>query len=147
MVSTKITLLFNWIFLICITNVISFSGFPSRNPLSYSPSPFFYEGAPPHSPRWGSLWMAFPSVSAPNFVSVFPPVNILYIKIHYMCFAFILWFLVLCVNASICVSGSTCVSYTFTFDLFYVHVFLLSSSGRFVLILSYFIIFLRNIHF
>jgi hypothetical protein len=23
-------------------------------------------------PRWGSLWMAFPSVSAPHFVSVFP---------------------------------------------------------------------------
>jgi hypothetical protein len=29
-------------------------------------------------PRWGSLWMAFPSVSAPHFVSVFPPVNILF---------------------------------------------------------------------
>jgi len=27
-------------------------------------------------PRWGSLWMAFSSVSALNFVSVFPPVNI-----------------------------------------------------------------------
>jgi len=27
-------------------------------------------------PRWGSLWMAFPSASAPNFVSVFPPINI-----------------------------------------------------------------------
>uniref|UniRef100_A0A0V1KHN4 Uncharacterized protein n=1 Tax=Trichinella nativa TaxID=6335 RepID=A0A0V1KHN4_9BILA len=23
-------------------------------------------------PRWGSLWMAFPSVSAPHFVSVTP---------------------------------------------------------------------------
>ena len=24
-------------------------------------------------PRWGSLWMAFPSVSAPHFVSIFTP--------------------------------------------------------------------------
>jgi hypothetical protein len=29
-------------------------------------------------PRWGSLWMAFPSVSAPHFVSVFTPVSILF---------------------------------------------------------------------
>jgi hypothetical protein len=29
-------------------------------------------------PRWGSLWMAFPSVSAPHFVSVFPPLSILF---------------------------------------------------------------------
>jgi hypothetical protein len=29
-------------------------------------------------PRWGSLWMAFSSVSAPHFVSIFPPVNILF---------------------------------------------------------------------
>jgi hypothetical protein len=28
-------------------------------------------------PRWGSLWMAFPSVSAPHFVFVFAPVSIL----------------------------------------------------------------------
>ena len=28
--------------------------------------------------RWGSLWMAFPSVFAPHFVSVFPPVKILF---------------------------------------------------------------------
>ena len=28
-------------------------------------------------PRWDSLWMAFPSVSAPHFVSIFPPVSIL----------------------------------------------------------------------
>ena len=27
--------------------------------------------------RWDSLWMAFPSVSAPHFVSVFAPVSIL----------------------------------------------------------------------
>jgi hypothetical protein len=26
-------------------------------------------------PRWGSLWMAFPSVSAPHFVSVTPPMH------------------------------------------------------------------------
>jgi len=25
-------------------------------------------------PQWGSLWMAFPSLSAPHFVSIFPPV-------------------------------------------------------------------------
>lgn len=29
-------------------------------------------------PRWGSLWMAFPSVSAPHFVFVFPPMSILF---------------------------------------------------------------------
>jgi hypothetical protein len=29
-------------------------------------------------PRWGSLWLAFPSVSVPYFVSVFPPVNTLF---------------------------------------------------------------------
>jgi hypothetical protein len=28
-------------------------------------------------PRWGSLWMAFPSDSAPHFVSIFPPMSIL----------------------------------------------------------------------
>ena len=28
--------------------------------------------------RWGSLWMAFPSVSTPHFVSIFPPVSILF---------------------------------------------------------------------
>jgi len=28
-------------------------------------------------PRWGRLWMAIPSVSAPNFVSISPPRNIL----------------------------------------------------------------------
>jgi hypothetical protein len=28
-------------------------------------------------PRWGSLWMVFPSVSAPHFVSMFVPVSIL----------------------------------------------------------------------
>ena len=29
-------------------------------------------------PRWSSLWMAFPSVSAPHFVSIFPPVSMLF---------------------------------------------------------------------
>jgi hypothetical protein len=29
-------------------------------------------------PRWVSLWMAIPSVSAPNFVSVFDPKSILF---------------------------------------------------------------------
>jgi hypothetical protein len=29
-------------------------------------------------PKWGSLWMAFPSVSAPHVVSIFPPVSILF---------------------------------------------------------------------
>jgi hypothetical protein len=29
-------------------------------------------------PRWGSLWVTFPSVSAPHFVSIFPPVHILF---------------------------------------------------------------------
>jgi hypothetical protein len=29
-------------------------------------------------PRWGSLWMAFPSISVPHFVSVFSPVSILF---------------------------------------------------------------------
>jgi hypothetical protein len=29
-------------------------------------------------PRWGSLWMAFPSVSAPYFVCIFAPVSILF---------------------------------------------------------------------
>ena len=29
-------------------------------------------------PRWGSLWIAFPSVSAPHFVSIFPSVSILF---------------------------------------------------------------------
>ena len=29
-------------------------------------------------PRWGSLWMAFPSVSAPHFVSITPPMGILF---------------------------------------------------------------------
>jgi hypothetical protein len=29
-------------------------------------------------PRWGSLWMAFPSVSAPHFVSIFSPVSIFF---------------------------------------------------------------------
>ena len=28
-------------------------------------------------PRWDSHWMAFPSVSAPHFVFVYPPVSIL----------------------------------------------------------------------
>jgi hypothetical protein len=31
-------------------------------------------------PRWGSLWMAFPSVSAPYFVLIFPPVSILFYR-------------------------------------------------------------------
>ena len=30
------------------------------------------------SSRWGSLWMSFPLVSAPHFVSVFPPMRILF---------------------------------------------------------------------
>ena len=29
-------------------------------------------------PRWDNLWMAVPSVSAPHFVSVSPPVSILF---------------------------------------------------------------------
>ena len=29
-------------------------------------------------PRWDSFWMAFPSVSAPYFVSILPPVSILF---------------------------------------------------------------------
>ena len=29
-------------------------------------------------PRWGSLWMVMPSVSAPHFVSVTPPIGILF---------------------------------------------------------------------
>ena len=29
-------------------------------------------------PRWGSLWMVFPSVSVPHFVSVSPPMGILF---------------------------------------------------------------------
>jgi hypothetical protein len=29
-------------------------------------------------PGWGSLWMVFPSVSAPNFVSVSPSMGILF---------------------------------------------------------------------
>jgi len=29
-------------------------------------------------PMWGSLWMTFPSVSAPHFVSIFPPVSIVF---------------------------------------------------------------------
>ena len=29
-------------------------------------------------PRWGSLWMVIPSVSAPHLVSVYPPVGILF---------------------------------------------------------------------
>ena len=29
-------------------------------------------------PRWGSLWMAFPSVSTPQFIYIFPPVSILF---------------------------------------------------------------------
>ena len=29
-------------------------------------------------PRWGSLWMAFPSVSPPDFISVFSPMSILF---------------------------------------------------------------------
>jgi hypothetical protein len=28
--------------------------------------------------RWGRLWMALPSVSAPHFVSIFSPVSILF---------------------------------------------------------------------
>jgi hypothetical protein len=30
-------------------------------------------------PRWGSLWIAFPSVSSPQFVSIFPPLSILFL--------------------------------------------------------------------
>jgi hypothetical protein len=29
-------------------------------------------------PRWGSLWMVLPSISAPNFVSVTPSIGILF---------------------------------------------------------------------
>jgi hypothetical protein len=29
-------------------------------------------------PRWGSLWMAYPSVSGLHFVSIYPPVSILF---------------------------------------------------------------------
>jgi hypothetical protein len=29
-------------------------------------------------PRWGSLWMVFPSISAPNFVSVTPSMGVLF---------------------------------------------------------------------
>jgi len=37
-------------FLIYILNFIPFPGFPSRNPLSHLPSPYFYEGAPSPTP-------------------------------------------------------------------------------------------------
>jgi len=30
------------------------------------------------SPRWGSLWIAFPSVSAPHYVFICPPVSIIF---------------------------------------------------------------------
>jgi hypothetical protein len=33
-------------------------------------------------PRLDSLWMALPSVSAPHFVSVFPPVSILFLHLR-----------------------------------------------------------------
>ena len=33
-------------------------------------------------PRWGILWMAFPSVSAPHFLSVFPPMSILFLLLR-----------------------------------------------------------------
>ena len=29
-------------------------------------------------PRWGSFWMAFPTVYAPHYVSIFPPMSILF---------------------------------------------------------------------
>ena len=29
-------------------------------------------------PRWGSLWLTFPSVSTPHFISIFPPLSILF---------------------------------------------------------------------
>jgi hypothetical protein len=29
-------------------------------------------------PRWGSLWIAFPSVSATHFLSIFPPMSLLF---------------------------------------------------------------------
>jgi hypothetical protein len=41
-------------------------------------------------PRWGSLWMAFPSVSAPHFVYVFPSVSILFPLLR-KTESFILW--------------------------------------------------------
>ena len=33
-------------------------------------------------PRWGSLWMVLPSVSAPNFVSVTPSMGILFLLLR-----------------------------------------------------------------
>lgn len=41
-----ITLFLLDILFIYISTVISFPGFPSGNPLSHSPTPCFYEGAP-----------------------------------------------------------------------------------------------------
>ena len=58
---------------------------PPQSPYPIQLPYCFYEGVPPptHLPthsllttlafcRWGSLWMAFPSVSAPLFVHIFP---------------------------------------------------------------------------
>ena len=56
-------------------------------------------------PRWGSLWMVFPSVSAPNFVSVTPSMCILFsilrrdqvstlwssFFLSFMCFQIVSW--------------------------------------------------------
>jgi hypothetical protein len=61
---------FYWIFYLFTLQMFStFQVPPQLYPIR---SPCFYEGYPHRS-----LWKTFPSVSAPHFVSVFPPVNIL----------------------------------------------------------------------
>jgi hypothetical protein len=49
-------------------------------------------------PRWGSLWMAIPSFSTPNFVSITHSMGILFpllrrIKVSTLCFSFFLTFM------------------------------------------------------
>jgi hypothetical protein len=61
------------IFFIYISNVFSFPGLPFRNPLSHSPSPCLYEGAPPpihsHLPTLAFLYTGASNTFRPKGLS------------------------------------------------------------------------------
>jgi hypothetical protein len=49
-------------------------------------------------PRWGCLWMAFPSVSTPHFVSVFLPVRIVFPFLRRTKAPTLQFFIVICIK-------------------------------------------------
>lgn len=63
-------------------------------------------------PRWGNLWMAFSSVSAPHFVPVFHPVSILFLLLRSTeastLWSFFFFSFMWSVNCILCVLSISC---------------------------------------